>query len=608
MRQTHVAGGKTQVVRQPAGRSIERTIPIASQIGATTLPFMLRFAPLVAFLLLLAPVFPLLSAEAPNAVARAPHLRVTATLPDNVPALTGRLFLFISTKADLEPRLQSNTSLFGLDVHAAHPGQSLTLTPSTPGAPETTLGDLAPGDYTVQALFNIYSEFRRADGHVIWAHHDQWEGQHFNRSPGNLYSAPQSLHLVAGQPATLTFHLDQTIPPIVVPPDTAWVQRIKFKSPLLTRFWGRPMFLGATVLLPLGYAEHPEVRYPVVYLQNHFSLSPPFGFNPTPPADSKPTWGRQRAEAATRGEPRAEPPPGTTITGPYANTESGYEFFQSWTSANFPRVIAVTFQHPTPYFDDSYGVNSPNCGPYGDAIMQELIPALEKKFRAIPQGYARVLTGSSTGGWGSLALQLYHPDFFGGAWAFSPDPVDFRAYYGGVNLDTDQNAFVEKTTPGLEGGGRSNRKSSQRAAILGTEDGRFEWWKHTPVGPDGLPLPVWNLQTGAIDRTVVAAMRANNFDLRHYLARNWPELGPKLIGKLHVHAAAVDSFYSNFAVHLLDEFMQSTKNPHEPGQFFYGPPGSRHGWQPTTNAELVQAMARSIAAHERDRDHPAWRY
>ena len=236
-------------------------------------------------------------------------------------------------------------------------------------------------------------------------------------------------------------------------------------------------------------------------------------------------------------------------------------------------------------------------------------PGAGKKVSHDSAGLRRVLTGSSTGGWGSLALQLYYPDFFGGTWAFSPDPVDFRAYYGGVNLYTDDNAFVEKSTPGLEGGGRSNRLGSQRAAILGTQDGRFEWWKHTSVGPDGYPLPVWNLQTGEIDRAVVAAMRANNYDLREFLARQWPELGPKLIGKLHVHAAAVDSFYSNFAVHLLEEFMQTTQNPHEPGAFLYGPPGSRHGWQPTTNAKLVRAMARHISEHSPAGEDPAaWHY
>ena len=93
------------------------------------------------------------------------------------------------------------------------------------------------------------------------------------------------------------------------------------------------------------------------------------------------------------------------------------------------------------------------------------------------------------------------------------------------------------------------------------------------------------------------------------LARTWPQLGPKLVGKLHVYAAATDSFYSNFAVRLLDEFMQGTRNPHEPGFFQYGPPSSRHGWQPVTHAELLQAMARHMEQRADAGDRPpAWRY
>jgi hypothetical protein len=515
----------------------------------------------------------------------------------------------VAPDSAVEPRFSSGGSLFGLDVRGVTAGQRISVEATTPGAPVRTLGDLPPGDYSVQAVFNILTEFHRADGHVIWAHMDQWEGQNFARSPGNLFSEPQRIHIGPGAPAEIVLRLDHTIPPIEVPADTAWVKRIKFQSPLLSQFWGRPMFLGATILLPKDYDAHPAVRYPVVYIQNHFSLSPPFGFNPKSSSDEKVSWARQRANARANHLPVPDVPPGTTASGPYSNVESGAEFFQSWNSADFPRMILVTFQHPTPYFDDSYGVNSPNCGPYGDAIMQELIPALEARFRTIHAGYARVLTGSSTGGWGSLALQLYHPDFFGGAWAFSPDPVDFRLYYGGVDLYHDENAFVEKSTPGLEGGGLMNRRSSQRAAILGTQESRFEWWKHTPFGPDGYPLPVWNLQTGQIDHAVVEAMRAHDFDLREFLSRKWPQIGPKLAGKLHVCAAAVDSFYSNFAVHLLDEFMQGTKDPHDPGIFQYGPPASRHGWQPVTNAELLQEMARYIAARTPPGEDPVqWNY
>jgi hypothetical protein len=114
--------------------------------------------------------------------------------------------------------------------------------------------------------------------------------------------------------------------------------------------------------------------------------------------------------------------PGSTFPG----QDAGYRLYQDWISDNFPRVIMVLWLHPTPYYDDSYAVNSANNGPYGDAIMQELVPYIESHFRIIRKPYARVLAGGSTGGWESLALQLYCPEFFGGAWIFYHDPIDFR--------------------------------------------------------------------------------------------------------------------------------------------------------------------------------------
>lgn len=537
-------------------------------------------------------------------------LRFEVSLPARLsdPEITGRLFLFVAKSSQPEPRL-TNASLFGVDVKAARAGQVITLDGRVAGAPEATLGELAPGDYFVQALFNRYTEFRRADGHTIWAHNDQWEGQNFARSPGNLFSETRPIHVTGGADGVVKLAVDQVIPPVEIPPDSAWVQRIKFESPRLSKFWGRPMYLGATVLLPKGYAQHPEVRYPVVYIQGHFGLGPPFGFSATPDQTGRKSWARQREEAAQKHLPPPLPPPGTVQVGSLPNTETGHEFYEAWIGENFPRVIAVTFQHPTPYFDDSYGVNSPNCGPYGDAIMQELIPALESRYRMIQQSYARVLTGNSTGGWGSLAMQIYYPESFGGVWATSPDPVDFRLYYGGVNIYEDDNAFVEKQGPGLEGGGLANRRGSQRAAILGMQDGRWEWWKHTPSGPDGYPLPVWDLATGKIDHAVAERMREDNFDLRAYLARNWARIGSQLVDKLHVCAADTDAYYSHLAVKLLDEFMRSTRDPHVAGEFHYGPPGSHHGWTPISNAELVRTMAKHIAEHApAGADNEAWRH
>ncbi len=312
-------------------------------------------------------------------------------------------------------------------------------------------------------------------------------------------------------------------------------------------------------------------RYPVIYSQGHFGLGAPFGFSD-----------RQSASGNQRG---------------------GYEFYQQWTSNDFPRVIAVTFQHPTPYFDDSYAVNSANDGPYGDALFQELIPFLEEHFRMSRDPHQRTLTGGSTGGWESLALQVYHPDFFNGTWTFFPDPVDFRRYQL-VNIYQDESAFevpgyeyaiperpMMRTPDGqmLE----TMRGMSELEEVLGSH-GRsaqqFEAWEavYGPVGADGYPRPLWDKTTGKIDREVANYMRDHGYDLREYMQRNWAKLGPQLKGKLHIYCGDMDSFYLNVAVYLLEDFLKTTDSS---ATFEYGRPMKPHGWHPMSNAELVKMMA-----------------
>lgn len=547
----------------------------------------------------------------PAAPSRAAtHFEITFPASVHATPITGRLFLFLAGKEGTEPRLQQPLELLGADVHAAKPEKPVVIDLTTPGLPARTLGDVPSGDYFVQAVLNVYTEFHRSDGHTIWAHMDQWEGQQFVSSPGNLISEPQQVHFDPKGGSGFKINLNKVIPPIQIPPDSEWVKRIKFESKLLTQFWGRPIYIGATVLLPKGYDAHPDVHYPVIYLQGHFSLDAPFGFTTAPDPTGAKSWARQREEwTAQHLNNMPEPPPGTHYNGALMNVESGYEFFQAWNSDSFPRMIAVTFQHPTPYFDDSYGVNSPNAGPYGDAIMNELIPAVEERFRVIRQSYARVLTGGSTGGWGALAMQVYHPDFFGGTWSFYPDPVDFRGYYGGVDLYKDDNAFADKPGRYLAGGGQGNRRTSQMTAILAPQDGGFEWDKHTAVGADGYPRPVWDLATGKIDREVVQSMKENNYDLRDFLERNWSGIGSKLVGKLHVICGDEDGGFANLAVYLLEDFLEGTKNPYYAGSFQYGRLLKGHGWQPTTNADLVKTMAKYIASRAPASEEPGtWQY
>ena len=228
---------------------------------------------------------------------------------------------------------------------------------------------------------------------------DQWEGQNWRTSPGNLFGDPVKVTVGGTNTAAIRLVADKVIPPVQVPPDTAQVKRIKIQSQILTKWWGHPIYLGATVLLPKGYDTQ----------------------------SGGPVPRRLRAGpllAAAR-------PAATDATRPSRG---------SGTRTPQPRVIYVTLQHPSPYYDDSYGVNSDNNGPFGDAILQELMPAVETQFRVIREPWARVLTGGSTGGWIALAHQVFYPDLYGGTFARCPDGVDFK-YHQIVNVYQDANAY-----------------------------------------------------------------------------------------------------------------------------------------------------------------------
>lgn len=320
-------------------------------------------------------------------------------------AVTGRIFLLLYKNGDIEPSLQKRPSppLFGLDINQLQPGKFVVIDNNVPCHPVKSLRDFPEGDYYVQTAPNVYNKFNRSDGHVIWAHMDQWEGQKFNIFPGNFYSDVQKVHLSPLVSKQLKISLSNIITPAKIPENTKWVKRVKIKSELFTKFWGHRFYIGATILLPKGYNEHPDVYYPVEYLQYHFSLSTPHDFN---------------TEIIIESE--------SDRTFRLRNSnETGYEFYKQWISEKFNRMNCITFQHPTPFYDDSYAVNSANNGPFGDAIMNEQILYIENRFRIIKESYSNVLLGESTGGWEALTLQVYKSEFFYGSWIFYPDPADF---------------------------------------------------------------------------------------------------------------------------------------------------------------------------------------
>jgi hypothetical protein len=509
---------------------------------------------------------------------------------DNGP-ITGRVFVMISKSNRVEPRLQAGSyqasvPFYGLDVDASKPGVSAVIDSSTLGYQVESLSKLPAGEYYVQALLNVYTQVQRKDGHKIWVHMDQWEGQQWNRSPGNLVSEVQRVRLDPATGFNIKLSLTKKLPSVVVPPDTEWVKRVKIQSKLLTEFWGHPMYLGASVLLPKGYVQNPNQKYPTIYIQGHFGLGAPFGFTTQAPA--APGSAEQRKARLQRGA-----------------RETAYEFSQAWISDNFPRMAAVTFQHPTPYYDDSYAVNSANNGPYGDALLTELIPYLEKNFRLIAEPQARVLTGGSTGGWESLALQIFHPKFFNGVWSMYPDPVDFRRYQMS-NVYEDDNAFevpsgdwAKLIRPlSRDANGQvtlTMREMCQLEEVLGSKirsGQQIAAWDaaYGPVGKDGYPRPIWDRRTGKIDREVALYMRDNGYDLRYNLEKNWAKIGPDLVGKIHVYCGDMDNYYLNLAVYMFEDFLKAAENPKAEAVFEYGRPMKPHGWQPFTNAELVRMM------------------
>ena len=492
-------------------------------------------------------------------------LQFGISFPEEVDAeaLDGRILLLISNHAEPEPRFQvrqhraQSPPLFGIDVNGLEPGEEAIIDAEVFGYPLESLSEIPAGEYWVQALLHRYETFHRSDGHVVKLPMDRGEGQNWQIAPGNLYSTPERVRIDPAATEVIHVSLDQEIPPLPPAQDTEYIKHVQIQSDLLTEFWGRPMHLGAIVLLPYGYEEHPEARYPLMINHGHFQREIR-GFSETPPGPELTGTERERAEAA-------------------------HDFFLEWTGPDFPRMLYVVIQHANPYFDDSYAVNSANVGPYGDAITYELIPYLEDQFRGIGEGWARGMHGGSTGGWEVLGAQIFYPDEYNGAWAACPDVVDFHAYRIS-NLYEPENVYFEETEwrriarPGYRNTiGEIESTWQERnyiELVIGTNSrsgGQHDIWPAVfgPVGEEGYPEFPYDKWTGEINPEVVEYWR-ENYDLTHILRRDWATLGPKLRGKLYFTMGDMDNGYLNNAMYYLEEFLESTTDPPYDGWVEWG--------------------------------------
>ncbi len=494
--------------------------------------------------------------------------------------LDGRLILLISKDFSREPRTHVEANeplaspyLFGLTVDGMAAGKAVIIDDAAFGWPAARLSAVPAGDYSVQVVLNRYETFHMGDGRTLKLPPDQGEGQQWATKPGNLFSKPLRVHLDPAGSVQTALRLDQTNPPVTRAQDTEYVKHFRIRSDMLSRYWGRDVYLGAHVLVPKGFASHPQARYPLMVVHGHYPADID-GFRTEPPdPDLKPDYS-ERFHLA--GYNRIQ-------------QQEAYAFYQKWISADFPRFLVVEIEHANPFFDDSYAVNSANLGPYGDAINRELIPEIEKRFRGIGAGWARFTYGGSTGGWEALATQVFYPDMYNGAFVACPDPIDFRAYTV-INLYADANAYKltgEASTverPGFRNylgevfaTQRDENYMELAAGDHSRSGGQYDIWQAVfgPVGADGYPKPIFDKVTGAIDHDVAQYWR-EHFDLSHIIERDWQSLAPKLAGKIHIYVGNGDNYYLTDSVYFAQERLESLQ-PSYAGSVAYGD-RAEHCW------------------------------
>jgi hypothetical protein len=464
----------------------------------------------------------------------------------------GRLFVMMNQSSQPEPRLTATDTgtdappRLARDIDNFAPGVVGVIDEKAVAFPIEDLAHLPAGDYFVQAVFDSNIDLKSIN------------------APGNLYSAAQKVRLDPSRGSTVKIELTQKVPPEELPAETEYVKYVKIQSNLLSRFHGRPIYLRAGVILPKEYEKDTSRRYPL------------------------------RVSIGGYGD---------RFTAVQRMMSASSEFRKMWLGDDTPRMILLHLDGDGPY-GDCYQVNSDNNGPYGDAVTQEMIPYVEQKFRAIGQPYARVLEGGSTGGWVSLALQVFYPDFFNGTWSGFPDGVDFRGFQL-INIYADDNAYVN--AHGFERPSERDLKGDvnftirhecQMENVLGAGDSWTmsgqQWgaWNATygPRGADKRPVPLWDPKTGKINRDVVEHWK--RYDLRLVMERNWKTLGPKLRGKITIWVGEADQYFLNNAVHMLDEFL-SRADPAYGGKIIYGA-GKGHGWMALTQRQMMDEMNAAI--------------
>jgi hypothetical protein len=465
----------------------------------------------------------------------------------------GRLYVLLSRGGRAEPRFVAGNAgrnaqpMFARDVEGFEAGVAAVIDGTATAFPMASLARLPAGTYMAQAVLERNRDLKGLN------------------MPGNLVGPVERFELDPARGGIARLKLDRVLPE-EEHADSDLVKHLKVPSKVLSDFHGRPMFLRASVMVPRGFQEEMDRKYPLrVHIggfgERHFDLE---------------SW-----------------------------AEEGSRTRERWLADGTPRFLVLHLDGAGP-LGDPYQIDSENHGPFGEALTKELIPYVEREFRGLGTPGSRVLDGGSTGGWVSLALQVFYPDFFNGCWSFCPDSVDFRNFQL-INIYDDENAYLQ-----ADGNARAACRETNGAVrytmghecgmedALGAGDlwtrsgGQWGSWNATygARGADGLPVPLWDPRTGVIDRR--AAEHWKKYDLRMILERDWADLGPRLRGKLHIWVGEADNYFLEDAVHRLDAFLATAEPPYE-GSIAYGE-GAGHCWMGISEEEMLRQMAERTGA------------
>jgi hypothetical protein len=509
--------------------------------------------------------------------ATTPEARIAITLPPGVMAdAGGRLLLFaepatsanVSAAAvDLGASEHSSVTVAARDVATFRHERSVTIDTQDLAFP-TGFASLAPGLYRVQAVLDREGSYNYG-----------------GRGVGDLVSKIVTVRFPLA--AVPSIPLDHLVPPEPdqfdvsgLPPKAAeqitasrpHLHDERIRSPLLTRFKGSDQTIKAWVLTPPGYDPKSRETYPTVFTAG--------GFGATHMSD------------------------GQQLSRQWHMMETG----------EIPPMIWVALDYSTPTRTSEFA-DSVNNGPWGQALVSEVIPALEARYRMDAKPSGRFLTGHSSGGWFALATIVRYPKLFGGSWPSSPDPSDFHDFVGvdlyaaGANMYRDAEGAPRPMERNHGEVLKTIEQATRLEAVLGANGGQlrsFEW-TFSPRGADGTAVALFDRESGAIDPTVLAYWR-DNYDIAHRIESDWPRLKNDLNDELHVTVGSADSFYLDGSVHRLELAFRKVGGraafTYVPGATHsmaevYTRGGDRNAlWKEMTTAMYAMARPRTAGAHQ----------